>query len=720
LIVVLIGGASAAFHLTGSFATFWAGSLVSPVLWDRVVGFLGGSIRTSPQTPPTLVGGEVMAAAIVGLSLVAWLAGGGLLVALRRRSFEQALWDWAVRGWSWWGLLGLFEVASLFALSGIESLTLLLQAVLVFVHGLAWGGWLGGFVGLLFEPTTPTESPPGTTAPRTTAPPGTPSTTPDRWRSAPLLAVLCGVVIHTVVFGLMNQRLYENLLLPHGDSAMYEEHLWNLLHGKGFRSYLDGGRLFLGEHVQVIHLAFIPIYVIWPSHVLLEWGQSLALAVGAIPVFWLAKRHSGSASAAALLAIAYLLYFPMQSLDIAIDLKTFRPNAFEIPLFLFAFDALERRRWTVFGTCLVGTLLCQEDAAPIIAPLGLWLLVRGDVGVPRGSWPPVDLAALSRERTRIRWLGLGLMLGGVAYVFLVTQVVLPYFRGGADVHYAQYFSGLGNSSKEIAATVLTRPGLVFGRLFDLESLVFGLGLLVPLVFLPVLSPGRLLIAAPLFGVLCLNEISKRPVHHFHAPLVPVVFWSAAVGLGVWPRLIARLTEARETTGVDSPTTTAAVSHRAVLAAATALGCAWGTGLFTTFGPLGLGFWDSGSPAWWRRLYVINERAELFPKVLALIPPTARVASTDFVHPRFTHHERSYDYSDYRPIVPPDAEFIVIDTRHPYSAIRSPADVKELKQNPDDWELLPDETRGYYIVLKRRSKPETKPETKPTPPRSTTP
>src|SRR6185436_5072552 len=38
-------------------------------------------------------------------------------------------------------------------------------------------------------------------------------------------------------------------------------------------------------------------------------------------------------------------------------------------------------------------------------------------------------------------------------------------------------------------------------------------------------------AAPLFGVLCLSEITNSPLHHFHAPLVPVLMWAAAAGLG---------------------------------------------------------------------------------------------------------------------------------------------------------------------------------------------
>ena len=86
-----------------------------------------------------------------------------------------------------------------------------------------------------------------------------------------------------------------------------------------------------------------------------------------------------------------------------------------------------------------------------------------------------------------------------------------------------------------------------------------------------------------------------------------------------------------------------------------------------------------------------------------------MASTDFVHPRYTHFERSYDYSQYsrmvngnRPGAPDDADYIVIDTRHPYSWIHGPEDVRELQSEPDRWELLPDQTSGYFIVLKRRS------------------
>jgi len=133
-----------------------------------------------------------------------------------------------------------------------------------------------------------------------------------------------------------------------------------------------------------------------------------------------------------------------------------------------------------------------------------------------------------------------------------------------------------------------------------------------------------------------------------------------------------------------------------------------TGLFLGVHPGSLAFWDAGRSSYWKTLYVPGDRARAFEKIAEQIPPNARIASTDFVHPRYTHFDRSYDYSAYRrqvagyeDKVPDDTDYIVIDTRHPYSTIHSPDEVRELKTEPDRWQLLQDVTDGYFIVLKRR-------------------
>ena len=654
-------------------------------------------------------------AGIAGISLLAWLAGAAWISRRRGLEYAAALRLWGRNGWLWWLLPVAWEIfGTLSDLAGSSPWQALQQATLPVWHSLLWAGWLTTFVMLARRPASAACSP------------GARSEQSGRIPRVVWTALL----LYFACFGAMNWLLYESLLLPHGDSAMYEEHIWNLLHGKGFRSYLDGGRLFLGEHVQVIHLLSMPLYVLWPSQILLELCQSACLALGAIPVYRIARRHTACSGAAALLAIAYLLYFPMQYLDIAATLKTFRPNSFEIPLFLCALDALERRRYLAFLGWLGMTLLCQEDAAMIIAPLGVWIAMRQSPGAK-----DADSDTDSAGRRRLVCLGLGLALFGAAYVVMVVKVVLPWFRNGADVHFAQYFKGLGETSGEIVVNVLSHPQILLGRWFNVESFLFAVQLLAPLGFLSLLSPGRLAVAAPLFGILCLSEMTNTAVHHFHAPLVPILIWAAAAGLARVEPLYSQVTAWRHRRGraavtdderrripaedflatgkslpaiqsaeqrATSGSTRPVAQARPPLVAASvwvAL-CSFLTGVPVTFSPLGIDFWDPYSSKFWKSLYVPGERARRFPAVLELVPPESRVASTDYIHPRFTHYARSYDYSLYRTVVPDDAEYIVIDTRHRDSGIKLPEEVQEYRQHPERWELLDDKTGGYFLVLKR--------------------
>lgn len=502
--------------------------------------------------------------------------------------------------------------------------------------------------------------------------------------------LLCGV--YAAVFVTMNWQLYFNLLIPHGDSAMYEEHLWNVLHGKGFRSYLDQG-LFWGEHIQFVHLFLLPLYALWPSHLLLELCESCALAAGAWPVYWLARRHTGDSRAAVCLAASYLLYFPTQFLDIEIDLKTFRPEAFGLPLLLFTLDQLDRRNWRGFVAGLLLTLTVKEDYSLVFGPLGLW--------IAWDAWSRNRIGRAGLKRSPL-WPGFALTIGSVAYLFLATRVLMPWFRSGAEVHYARYFSKFGETPEQIVRTMLTQPGLLFGELCSIPTLLYACSLLIPVAGIPLFAPSRLLVGLPLFGILCLNELAKDPRHQFHAPLVAIVYWAAAAGLPVAARSLAGLGDrlGRPFSREQSDSLTRHSTWTFALA----------TGLFFSLSPLGIAFWDPGSSWAWQRLYAPQERAAHFAPALKLIPPSARVASTDFVHPRFTHFERSYDYSgyarkvsNYEQRVPEDTDYIVIDTRHHYSTVHEPADIPEFRDPSGQWELLPDETEGYFIVLKRKGK-----------------
>lgn len=629
--------------------------------------------------------------------LVLWLciAGIGWVLAARLvRRHHQSSWQdsLALSGFAfgWWWLMGVWELARLFAfVIGWESLEQILLVTPQFWQATALAGWLvHPFAISPRHPFTPT-------------PPQTTNFSTFVSRHSSLKSVVVLIAIYVVVFTAMNWRLWQNLRIPHGDSAMYEEHLWNLWHGKGFRSYLDQG-LFLGEHIQVIHLMLLPLHLVWPSHLMMELCESTALALGAIPIFRMTQRSTGSARAGLLMSAAYLLYFPLHFLDIEVDLKTFRPESFCVPFFLFAFEALEEGRLRRAMILLAIALSAKEDYSIIIAPLGVWIATNGWWKLRVGQ--VFNLPHDSFRRQII--LGLCVALFGVVYLLLAILVVIPWFRGGAELHYVRYFPKFGSSMGEVAKNMLTNPSLLFGELLTAKTTLYALAMLLPVGFIALLSPGRLAVGLPLFGILCLSEFAgDGPRHHFHAPLVPVVFWATAIGVGNAGRVFEKLRSFVTSSPPHLVTPSPADSFARQFVWASAIT----SGLFLSLSPAGIAFWDSGSSMSLWRLYAHDPRADQFPKVLAKIPRESRVASTDFVHPRFTHHERSYDYSRYRrriagyeDRVPGDTDFIVIDTRHPYSGIKSPDQVREWQSERDHWELVTDSTDGYFIVLRRRT------------------
>ncbi len=661
---------------------------LSGELFQWIVGVLGGRLGHDGQ-------GRVIADVDLLPLFGLWLLATGLiwpLATLRVRRSTRGSWSdsFATAGFAfgWWWLMGAWELIRILAFGiGWESLADLLLVTPQFWQTTALAGWLAQ----TFALTPPRPLPPS--APRTL-------------NSSAFKALAALIAIYIVAFTAMNWRLWHNLRIPHGDSAMYEEHLWNLWHGKGFRSYLDQG-LFLGEHIQVIHVLLLPLHLLWPSHLLMELCESTALALGAIPVFRMARRSTGSDRAALLMSAAYLLYFPLHFLDIEVDLKTFRPESFCVPFFLFAFDALEEKRLRRALILLAIALSAKEDYSIIIAPLGVWIAAAtwwraGKVGQRLSAFG----FRLSADK-RAFGIGCGLAVFGVAYLLLATRVVIPWFRGGAELHYVKYFSKFGNTMGEVAWNMLTNPSLLFGELLTGRTALYALSMLLPVGFVALLSPGRLAVGLPLFGILCLNELAADPRHHFHAPLVPVLFWATAVGVGnagiFFAKLKSLVSPSPSIPLSSSPSTADSFARQFVWASA------FTSGLFLSLSPAGITFWDPYASLSIWRLYAHDSRSEHIAKVLEKIPPSARVASTDYVHPRFTHHERSYDYSHYRrkiagyeDSVPDDTDFIVIDTRHPYSEIKSPDQVRELRSEPDRWELLPDDTDGHFIVLKRAS------------------
>ena len=128
----------------------------------------------------------------------------------------------------------------------------------------------------------------------------------------------------------------------------------------------------LGSHFDPILALLAPLWWLWPDPELLLVVQAVAVAAGALPVFWLARKHLGVGLAAAALALAYLLSPPVQWLTVS----DFHPVALACPLLLFAWWHLDEGRLWAFALLAAAAIATKEHVGLAVAAIGVWYAVR--------------------------------------------------------------------------------------------------------------------------------------------------------------------------------------------------------------------------------------------------------------------------------------------------------------------------------------------------------
>jgi uncharacterized membrane protein len=244
----------------------------------------------------------------------------------------------------------------------------------------------------------------------------------------------------------------------------------------------------LGAHFDPILAALAPLWWLWPSPELLLVVQAVAVAAGALPLYLLARRHV-AARAAAALAVAYLLFPPVQWLVVS----DFHPVALACPLLLAAWYFLDAGRLLPFALFAAAAIATKEHAGLAVAGLGLWSAVR------HREWRS----------------GAAIAVAGGGLAVLAALVVVPHFAaGGASAFESRYDD----------------PSL------DARDLGYVARLLLPLAFVPLAAPLALVAALPELGlnVLSSTETQTSIRTHYAATIAPVllaacVFATARLG-----------------------------------------------------------------------------------------------------------------------------------------------------------------------------------------------
>lgn len=258
----------------------------------------------------------------------------------------------------------------------------------------------------------------------------------------------------------------------------------------------------MGGHADWILYAIAGLYRLYPSVYWLLAIQAIALSLGALPTWYLARQAGVSSAQAQAIAIAYLLY----PLIFNINLFDFHPEVIAVPLLLASVLAARQQRVGWFVGCIVLILGCRDALALTVIFMGLWLI----------RW---------EKRPRLGAIAISL---GIAWFLIATKVVIPAFRPGG-VESVWRFAYLGNSLPEIALNLVLKPHVVLPALVTLPNLAYLLLLFAPIAW--GLSWRHLAPLVPILPTLGMNLLStvdqqKDLLHQYSLPAVPFLLLAA--------------------------------------------------------------------------------------------------------------------------------------------------------------------------------------------------
>lgn len=296
------------------------------------------------------------------------------------------------------------------------------------------------------------------------------------------------------------------------DLGIFDQALWNTAQGRFLFSSIKGNTTLLADHFDPLMLVLVPAYWVAPSPLVPLVAQGLALALGAVPLYWLARERFPGSVLAPLFPLLYLAYLPLRN----VNRFDFHPTAFVPVLLLLALYFMERERWVPVVACLVLAGLAKENMPAAGVGVGLY-------------------QALARRRWR-----LGGALVALFGLWLAAGVlwIIPAFNPEGYPYFSRY-----------------RTGADALPLASEHRLLYLWELLAPVAFLPALAPARLLPGLPFFAqnLLSTAEAQVSIVYHYAAEMVPFVFYAAVGGAAAlvarWPSAGDPMRRHRQLAGV---------------------------------------------------------------------------------------------------------------------------------------------------------------------------
>jgi uncharacterized membrane protein len=389
------------------------------------------------------------------------------------------------------------------------------------------------------------------------------------------------------------------------DLGLFDQVFWNTTQGRLFESTMSQAlpipHSLLGDHFSPIFLVLMPFYYAFPHPETLLVIQTFALALGAGPVYLLARLKLPLGYALAWVAV-YFLFVPLAF----INLYDFHEVALSVAPLGFAFYFLEKGRRVWFLISLLITFLVKEEMALIGAGFGLYALVG----------------------KRDRKLGLGVLVGSLLAFAAVIQLAIPYFAAGRSYPYIKLrYAEVGGSPTGIVETLITNPLRIVRALLEPKKIYFAIAIFGPVLGLSALAGWASVVLLPTLGYLLLSNYEPQYsfTSQYSAPLIPLVMGTSIIALAHLPKSAMRPVMA------------------AVLASSLIFSWAFGDMPF--------------SRKFDRSLFITQPRYSLFVRQLVRIAPDARVSAENGFPSHLAERRFIYDFN-FEGVN--DAEWVLLD------------------------------------------------------------
>jgi uncharacterized membrane protein len=320
------------------------------------------------------------------------------------------------------------------------------------------------------------------------------------------------VLLFSVFFIAFVTSRQDAFLTAAEDMGNMDQAVWSIIHGQILHQticnvvsdtncYSAAGISRFAIHFEPMLFPVSLLYFIWSGPKTLLVLQTLVVASGAFPAFWLARLRLRNELAAVAIALVYLLYPAQQQATIF----EFHSVTFTASLLLFTLYFMYTRRTLWLFVFAILSMACKEEIPLVIAFFGLWSIIF-----------------------QHRWrTGLGLVLLAIGWVGL-TFLAYRYFSPNGHPLLASRYAYLGSGPVEIVRNILLHPkSLISQHVLERYHLLYLRILLAPVGYLPLLAPWILVLAVP---SLALNLFSSDPnqylgVFHYSAEIVPVLIFA---------------------------------------------------------------------------------------------------------------------------------------------------------------------------------------------------